>query len=54
MMRVDRFEIDADRFESFQGSHPETIGKFGFLAFADKAAIAVRNGHATQKPAQSP
>ncbi len=42
-MRVDRFEIDADRFESFQGSHPETIGKCGFLAFADfadKAAIA--------------
>ncbi len=47
MMPADRFEIDADRFESFQGSHPETIGKCGFLAFADfadKAAVAVRNG----------
>ena len=36
------------RFESSRPSHPETVGKCGFLAFADfadKAAIALRNGH---------
>jgi hypothetical protein len=29
-MRADRFEIDADRFESFQGSHPILQRFFSF------------------------
>jgi hypothetical protein len=36
MMRPDRFEIDADRFESFQGSQPVRSLRCGFRVWENR------------------
>src|SRR6266446_10041937 len=63
MMRVDRFEIDADRFESFQGSQPVRSRRCDFQAWenrrysrcsvllADPSGTRVEHGAAPSFPA---